>query len=332
MTLPEARALAIVVVILVALSARRSAMYNDPPALWHDVVEKLPSNGRAYDALGSELLAEKPPRYAEADVYFTEAIARDSTLLRSWLRRAGIAAVQGRYDDAEHLLLHVLAVAPKDSEAIAKLGGVYLVAGKPDSAVEYIRKMLMYSTDANAYTNLGNAYMQLGRLDSAAVAFQYALQRAPNDPTAYQHLGMALVEADNGSVALPYLERANQMMPSNAVTLGLLSIAYAQAADTARSIASADAAARTTVDPSLLVLAGRGVQTVGRRDLALRYFSMAVQADTTNPEALTRLAIVEAEIGRKADAAALVSRAMRAAPGYPPAVQLSRALGLGATR
>ena len=52
---------------------------------------------------------------------------------------------------------------------------------------------------------------------------------------------------------------------------------------------------------------------------AEQYLARAAAIDSTNPEAITRLGIARASLGRRDDAANLFNRALSLEPGYAPA-------------
>ncbi len=66
---------------------------------------------------------------------------------------------------------------------------------------------------------------------------------------------------------------------------------------------------------------GRAMMDLGRAAEAESYLTQATRLAPNDPEAITRLGMVRAAKGEMGPAVELFRRALRVAPGYPPAVQ-----------
>ena len=312
--------LAAIVVGLVITSARRSALYRDPLLLWTDATLAMPTNARAFDNAGAALLRADSSRYAEADALFAHALALDSTYVESWIRRAAIAMKQDRLGDAERMYLRALRLAPSDSQATSHIAKLYLAAGQPQRAIPYLRELAARSDDPDALTDLGNAYFLLRQLDTAAMILNRALSVNPRNGGALRWMGATLLEQGNATASIPYLEHALWSDTTSAFVYALLASAYGQSGrgDYAKRAARA-AVAHARGDPGVTVLSARGLLAAGDLEGAEELLGEAVRMDPRDAELWTRLAIIQARRGRRADALMSVKQALAIAPDYLPA-------------
>jgi tetratricopeptide (TPR) repeat protein len=229
--------------------------------------------------------------------------------------------------EAEAMYLRALRIAPNDSQATAQISKLYLAAGKPAVAVPYLQQLATRSDDPEALAELGNAYLLLGRFDSATVALNRALTTDPRNAAALRWMGTLFVEQGRGADAVPYLERAVAADPASAFAYAMLVSAYAQARRPADAEAAATAAlSHAVTDASIRVLCARGLLAAGSVDGAERLLVEATRMDPRDPEAWTRLGMVQAQRGRRQEAVASVTRALAVSPDYPPAREVLRVL------
>ena len=308
--------------VLTLVSAGRSALYANLVDRWSNAVVVTPTNGRAYDNLASALLRENPPRVATADSVLHRAMLVDSTFAPAWVRASTIALAERRLGDARSLLERALVVHPGDAAATGEMGKVLLAQQKPDSALPYLTRFADVEPTADALTNVGVAYLMLHRLPAAVPVLQRAAALDPTRVDARRDLASALIEQDRGAEALPYIEQAARFDSTSGVTLALLSLAYAQAnqADAAAR-AAASAMVNAANNPVVFVFAGRALSTIGRFGDASNAFVRAINLDRSNPEALTRLAMAQAALGKPAVARHLLGEVLDVLPNYPLAVR-----------
>jgi len=184
----------------------------------------------------------------------------------------------GRIDDAISRSQKALEVSPDDPAANNLIGYVQLQRGQMDEAVKHFQTALETQPNyAPARNNLGLALLQSGRVDDAIGQFQQALDINPDIPDAQNSLGYALLKKGqageavahyrralelkpdyvgaannlawtlatnpndsvrNGSQAVQFAERANQLSPGNLVILRTLAAAYAEAGRFSDAIAA----------------------------------------------------------------------------------------------
>ena len=317
--------------VVIVTSARRSALYVDLERRWQDAVEKTPTNGRAYDNLASAALRADPPRIAKADSVLHVAMTVDPTFVPAWVRSATIARAQGRLTDAQSLLEHALLLHPGDAAATRVIGAVFVAEKRPDLALPYLRQFAAFAPSGESLTTLGVAYLGMRQLDSGVAVLERAARLDSARVDTRRYLAATLIELERGADAIPYAEQAIRLDSTSAVTLGLLSLSYAQAgrADDASRTAQL-AAARAPDNATILVFAGRAMQTAGRYADAAGYLIKAVRLTPNDPQALTRLGMVEASLGNKALAKKLLERVLNGMPDYELAQRALAQLGRSA--
>ena len=273
-------------VLLAAATFQRSATYADAETLWRDTVAKAPDNPRAYDNLAAVLVRREPPRYAEAESLLRRAIALDSAYMPAWPNLALIVGRQGRLSDARQLLERALTINPDYVLAVKRLGILLVEMGQSVRAIPYLERVAGAFPDDECLVALGHAYLATGRLGDAATAFGRALALNPDRADAMTVVGGILTEQGRGADALPYLEGA---------------------------------IAHGARDPGNYILAGRAMLLAQRPSDAERYLAEAVRLGPADPEAVARLGIAKAALGKGDEARALFQRALTLRPDYEPA-------------
>jgi tetratricopeptide (TPR) repeat protein len=320
-------AAAVVALVFLGLTMRRSALYANPEALWRDAIAKAPANPRAYDNLASVIYQKDRARIGEADSLWNRALAIDSTYMTAWSNLAQIRLDKGRTADARALLERAVRINPDYVDATRRLGA--LLATQGDSAsVPYLERMVNSGevTDESLVA-LAQAYLNANRPDDAMGALRRALTINPRRTDAAAFLGAMLSQRGRYDEAQPYLESAVTNGDRNAMTFALLSLSYGQhqRVDDALRMAQ-QAAAVAGADEQVYLTIGRAMLPLGKLVEAETYLTQATRAAPNDPEAITRLGVVKAARGDMPGAINLFKLALRIAPGYPPAQQaLARA-------
>ena len=87
----------------------------------------------------------------------------------------------GRLRRAEAHYRQVLRKVPKHPDALHLLGVIALDRGRPEQAIELIRKALAVQPNlAQAYSNLGNALLACGRRAEAIANYRRAIDLEPH--------------------------------------------------------------------------------------------------------------------------------------------------------
>ena len=322
-----------IAVVLTGATYRRSALYDDLVARWTDAVAKTPANGRAYDNLASALLRLEPPRIAAADSVLHRAMLADSSFVPARVRSATVAIAENRLADAETLLTKALAIHPRDAAATEQLAKVLVAQRRPNDALPLLKQMADFRPTAATFSSLGLVWTQLQQLDSARAAFSRAAQLDPFHVEPVRNAAAILIEQDRGAEAIPYVEQAMRLDPT-ALSLGLASLAYAQAGQSDLAAKTADSAAVAANDnAAVYVYAGRAMHTIGRLDRARQFLAKALSLRPNDPQTISRLGFIEIAAGRRDDAAALFRKVLTISPHYPLAERgLDSLARLGARR
>jgi Flp pilus assembly protein TadD len=175
----------------------------------------------------------------------------------------------GRIDDAVYHCQKALDVWPDDPGANNCVGYIQLQRGQMEDALKHFRIALQAQPNYTpARNNLALALLQSGYVDEAIAEFEHVLKINPDIPDAENSLGYALLGKGhpdqavahyrralelkpdyvgaannlawtlatnpndairNGTQAVQFAERANQLSPGNLIVLRTLAAAYAEA-------------------------------------------------------------------------------------------------------
>jgi tetratricopeptide (TPR) repeat protein len=123
------------------------------------------------------------------------------------------------------------------------LGEIALAGNHLDDAIaEFQKEKARNPLEGSIYDRLGDAYTRAARYDDAQRSLQAALLLEPNSTGPYILLGKTMLKKGDAVAAVTYLERANQLDPSNYITHSLLGQAYramGRAEDASRETATA---------------------------------------------------------------------------------------------
>jgi tetratricopeptide (TPR) repeat protein len=152
-------------------------------------------------------------RLAEAEALYERILAL-SPRQPDALHLLGLAAHQrGDHARAEALIQSAIAIHPDAAAYHNSLGTVLLARGQPAAAIESFRCALELNPNyAEAHNNLGNAYQKLGQtagdLDAAIASYRRALACRPDYAEAHSNLGRALHTAGDLDAAITSYRRA----------------------------------------------------------------------------------------------------------------------------
>lgn len=142
------------------------------------------------------------------------------------LESAGAALRDGRYQDAEELLLDALAERPAEPKATLYLGIALGRQNRLDEAEAVLRRACeLAPIDALPWYNLGRIHQLAGRAESAADCFRQALRRDPLHEPSSQRLRE--VAADPGAGAgLPTPDRDQCLRSVDVASVLKLGLAF----------------------------------------------------------------------------------------------------------
>jgi len=193
----------------------------------------------------------------------------------------------GRLDQAAPLYQKVLALDPRNPEALNLLGLAALQTGQFQPAAELIRRAIAINNRLAPYHfNLALALQQQGDFDGAIASYRRALVLKPNDADAYNNLGNVLAMQDKPEEASVCYRRALAAQPDNAAAINNL---------------------------------GNVLHTQGQLDEAEAHFRRAVALKPDYGDALGNLGNILRDKGNLSEAMACYRRALAAMPQSPAA-------------
>lgn len=239
-------------------SAKRVSAYNDPVALWRDVIRHEPNNFVAHGNLGGLLV-------------------NDANCQK----------------EAMDELQAALSLKPDYPAALANLGVALIHAGRLPEAIDTLHRSLAlqpnYSVALNA---LGIAFSSAGQFPKAVETLQAALVREPNAFDLLNNLGLALTEMGRPAEAIPYLERASRVEPGSADARNNLGRALTNAGRLPEAIAALEAARELTPkEPLVLNNLGYALTQSGRLEEAIAVLQQALRIRPDYSDAHNNLAI-----------------------------------------
>ena len=175
----------------IADSAYREHRYDDATTLFKTYSEGRPSNPWGFYMLG--LSAWKSGDRAVAESAFVQALALDSTHVKSHLNLSRVLLEAGHPDSALEHIERAIALDSTSSEPLRLQGRAFEVQGKTDDAiVAYQSAIEKDSTDVWSFNNLGALYIQLERFQDAIEPLKTAVQLNDKVATFHNNLGMAV--------------------------------------------------------------------------------------------------------------------------------------------
>jgi Flp pilus assembly protein TadD len=280
----------------------------------------------------TEIAAERRVYLAIGAVVVLVVIAGDR-ILRGRVRGASLVAAAGivaivvsarrsvQYRDLVVRWTDAVAATPNNGRAYDNLASALLRLEPPniaaaDSVLQ--RAIVVDPTFAPAWFRKATIALAERRTAATESLLVRAVALDPHHADArhrLEQLAVMQIERGRGGEAVRGLEQLARNDARSGITLGLLSLAYAQDRRDSLAARVADSAVANAHDnPAVFVLAGRALFTVGELGDAAEYTRQAVRLRPNDVEGLARLAIIEATLGNRPMAMQLAQRAVALAP------------------
>lgn len=144
------------------------------------------------------------------------AVVRDSSgpmATDEWRRLGQQLIRKGQYDRAIAMLREGLAHDPTQLPLRLLLGGALSMSGKPEDAIEELKRSLALSETASAHSGLAAALTQLGRHQEALTHREAAIRLSPKDPVARATLADTLARLSRWEEAFAAYAEAVALRP-----------------------------------------------------------------------------------------------------------------------
>lgn len=255
---------------------------------------------------------------AEGEKAARRAVAMDPTLAQGWNNLGILLQEAGRHEASLDCLKRAVALQPGWPEAHNNLGNTYGRMGRMDSAEAHYRQALALNPlYAGAHSNFSFLLSAQGRYDQAVAEARRAIDLAPRLIDAY--LNLAEVESLylNYGAALSVLDALDGFAPLHPQGL----VARARVLRQLDRLDEALECARQAVAfvprrADAHYVLGLVLQNLCRHDEAMTAFETAAALPgTVAEEALTGIAALFVETGRKDEAVAAFERVLQAFPG-----------------
>lgn len=203
--------------------------YTQAEKLLRDYLAAHPASADAHFLLGYALFREDRPKESLAE--FTEGAKYERPKPTDLKIVAADYVLLGDFTDADKWLTYVTKETTEDADAWYLLGRTKYNENRFQEAIDSFQKSLtLRPYDIKAENNLGLSYQGLNRIEEAKKAYQNALAWQKDSPLQdaqpYLNLGVLLLEQDQPSQALAYLEKAAALAPHNPKALEQLGRAY----------------------------------------------------------------------------------------------------------
>lgn len=124
----------------------------------------------------------------------------------------------GNLREAERLLLEILRIDPRHTDALNRLGGIAATAGALDAAIDFFqRACALQPLEPQFHRNLGTALKSAGRVAEAIDHYRRAVQLDPSSVLGQVNLGEALMEQGAFDEAIAHNREALRLDPQAAL-------------------------------------------------------------------------------------------------------------------
>ncbi len=185
----------LIIIIVTCLSVStyaRNTLWKDPQKLWEDVINKSPSNVRAYNEIGAIFRDEG--RYAEANELFKKALKINRNYAMTYYNLGYIQYKLKNYEDALVFFQEALRFKLTNQlrmDIFNSIGTTYSEMGNASKALNAFKEAInILPASIIPYNNLGKQYIKMGKFDLAIETLENGL-KIRNEPHLRYNLSVA---------------------------------------------------------------------------------------------------------------------------------------------
>ncbi len=171
-------AIVIIVAVLSVTTFNRNLLWNDPQALWEDVLIKFPNNVRAHNGLG--VIFKEQEEYDKALIQLEKALKINPIYFPAYYNIGDIQYKVGNYGVAVEYFEKVLRLKPSYHFHLDTLNSLAITYSEMDddrNAVGTFNDAIrLFPSSIMLYNNLGRQYIKMGNFDSAIEILKKGLE------------------------------------------------------------------------------------------------------------------------------------------------------------
>jgi len=200
-----------------------------------DVVEEYESQARRNpdDANAAYLFGRVTGDPAVAGPQFDRALALAPGHVWATQGKGGVAAAEGRLDEALEWYAKALVLDPTRSDVYNKTAGIHYARGNFEAAMDAWKAAIEHDPDDyHAYLNMGAVLSLQGEPERAEVLLEAAVERAPGNPLAYVNRAYVLFKLQRYEDAIAGFYAALAINPRDRKVAGSLELVQSVQAGT----------------------------------------------------------------------------------------------------
>jgi tetratricopeptide (TPR) repeat protein len=233
---------------LSALTLQRAKVFATEETLLRDTLAKNPAAWAAHNDLGC-ISAQKQDYYA-ASHHFAAALDANPSYPDAHLNLGQTLAIQGKSQEAEGHFLAVLEIQPYNAMAHRQLAGALAAQRRRREAIPHFQRALSLHPDTQTRLDFAALLYETGDPRRAARELRRVVSLNPESSIALNNLAWLLATCSDeslrdGKKAVSCAERACHLTGfKDAMTVGTLAAAYAEAGRFPQAVATAEIAGR----------------------------------------------------------------------------------------
>jgi tetratricopeptide (TPR) repeat protein len=206
--------------VLAVGTIRRNRDYREAVSMWQDVVAKRPWNARAFEQLGTALIAvhNKP----DAITAYRHAVRVDPDFASAHANLGNALSETGRFEEAVTHYSRARRFDPQRVDVCINLAFALEQSGRIEEAIATYRDAARIEphppsprTSARAHYNLADLLRTQGRLDEAVTEYRKAVRLWSHYEKAHFALGWVLALQGQLDEAVNHFERTLQINPNH---------------------------------------------------------------------------------------------------------------------